>query len=269
MTLSNEFKGNAAALEIMDAVTYQRHLEKLVTKGEGYGKTESVGGFLLQDIVVQTETITGEIETTKNVAVEKLYLVIDLSQYPLETTRGLIVQDMAKKWGKKVISERDLKSPDFNGPGLWTLKKGTFEGDYIKANESAQNSVFKPNPEAYRVCVDVAEDVKIPVQWSGGFKIEAGGALAIREKDVPAVVAALQSIKRGEKTAEEALLTKDKDGNTVSVFDIYGMEPDFLRGNDQGRKANYNAVPLKEETKALAASLTPSSGGRAGNKFTI
>jgi hypothetical protein len=255
-TLTAAFTPPSASPELLSPQAYQALLETLLGQGQGYGKTENVGAFLLQDIKLTTETSGGEIETEKKVAVEKLYIVMDLAQYPLEFARGLVVKDIAKNWGGKTIRERDLNDPDFKGPGLWTLKQGTFEADYLKAAESLISSVFKPNPDAYRVCLTAAEDVKIPVQW-GDFLIRAGGTLAVREKDVAALADALQSIREGKATAEEALYTTDKGGKTVSRFDVYGMEPGFL-----GK--NYNPVELKAATQSTLSTFKVAPKAPAG-----
>ena len=247
---------------LMDAETYRATLEALLAKGKGYGKTQNVGGFLLQDINLLTETSSGKVETQKSIKVEKFYVVLDVDQYPSEFVRGLVIKDIAKNWGGKTVRERDLEEPDFKGPGLWTLKQGNFEFDYIPADPSnPKSSNWKPNPEAFRVCLQTTQAVNIPVQW-GTFVIEKGGHLAIRERDVVELATALQSIRDGKATAEEALYTKDAKGNTVSKFDIYGMEPTFL-------DKNYNPVALKPETKAMKAAFAPkrapkSPGNTAG-----
>lgn len=255
--LSNTFAKKSAPPAMMDANTYQATLEKLLAQGEGYGKTANVGAFLLQDIKLVTETSSGKDETAKIIKVEKFYVVIDLAQYPSEYLRGLVMKDIAKNWGGKTIHERDLNDPDFKGPGLWTVKQGAFDFDYVKADaQNVKSSTFKPNPEAYRVCLTVDKAVNIPVQWGGGFTVEAGGTLAIREKDVARLAEALKAVKAGKTTAEEALYTTDKDGKTVTRFDIYGMEPSFLENN-------YNPVTLKDETKAIASDFTAGTPAKA------
>lgn len=242
---ANTFNEKAQPPAMMDANAYRALLEALLANGEGYGKTQSVGGYLLQDIKLVTETSSGKGETTKNIAVEKLYVTMDTEQYPSVYLRNLVIQDITKKWGGKLIQERDLNAPEFSGPGLWTLKKGAFEGDYMP---SGAPNTYAPNPEAYRVTLATDKPVNIPVQWDGGFVIETGGTVAIRQKDVPAVAEALRAIRAGEVSAEDALLTKDAKGNVLAKFDIYGMEPGFL-------EKNYAPVALNAETKAIAASL--------------
>lgn len=250
------FNEKAAPLSLMTPAQYQSVLENLVANGTGWGKTKQVGAYLLQDVALVTETSSGKVETTKNVAVEKLYVTMDTDTYPREATRNLIVEEIARKWGKKNIKERDLADPDFSGPGLWTLKKGAFEGDYKPVDP--KGNTYNPDPNAYRVVTTTAETVKMPVQW-GDFTVEAGGAFAIRQKDIPALAEALAAIKAGTTTAEEALYAKDAKGNTVSKFDIYGMEPGFL-------EKNYGAVALTAETTAIQASFKPAKPKAAGLK---
>lgn len=261
--LNKKFAEEAKAPALMDANTYRQTLERLLAVGKGYGKTESVAGFLLPDLRIVTETKTGLTETDKIVKVEKLYIIMDLDQYPQEMQRGLVVKDIAKNWGGKTIGERELEDPDFKGPGLWTNKQGAFEFDYVKANPSRTDSVFKPNPEAFRVTLQTNETILMPVQW-GTFKVEAGGTLAVRERDIQELATALQSIRDGKATAEEALYAKNDKGQTVAKFDVYGMEPKFLENN-------YNPVKLKDSTKEAQAAFKPKKPlgckiGRFGSK---
>ncbi len=247
-SLTDQFPDTPKEPELMDATTYQSVLESLLGEGQGWGKTVNVGAYLLEDITLVTETSSGKDETAKNISVEKLYVTMDLDQYKSEHVRGLVIKDIAKNWGGKTIGERDLDDPDFKGPGIWTIKQGSFEFDYLKEDENDRtNSIHKPNPEAYRVCLTVDEDVKIPVQW-GDFVVEAGGTLAIRERDVQELAEALTAIKNGETTAEEALYTTNDSGDQVARFDIYGMEPGFLEDN-------YGLVELKAETQATNATF--------------
>lgn len=252
--LNKKFDAEAKAPELMDANTYHQTLRRLMAIGKGYGKTENVAGFLLPDLRIVTETKTGLTETDKVVKVEKLYVIMDLDQYPQEMQRGLVVKDIAKNWGGKTIGERDLEDPDFKGPGLWTNKQAAFEFDYLKANPSRTDSVFKPNPEAYRVTLQTNETIIMPVQW-GTFKVEAGGTLAIRERDILALAEALDAISKGKATVEEALYAKNEKGQTVAKFDVYGMEPKFLENN-------YNPVKLKDSTKETQASFKPKKPGK-------
>lgn len=259
-TLSGKFPEKKAEPELMDAKTYQSTLETLLGEGQGWGKTVNVGAYLLEDISLVTETSSGLDETAKTIKVEKFYVVMDMDQYRSEQVRGLVIKDIAKNWGGKTIGERDLNAPDFKGPGIWTIKQNAFEFDYLKTDENDRtNSAYKPNPEAYRVCHTVAQAVKIPVQW-GDFTVEAGGSLAIRERDVAELAEALQSIREGKTTAEEALYTTDDQGNTVAKFDIYGMEPGFLEGN-------YGNVPLKPETQKTQSAFAVQDHG--GNRAAV
>jgi hypothetical protein len=254
--LKKDFSEKAPPPALMEPETYRALLENLLATGLGYGKTKNVGGFLLQDIKLVTETSSGKGETEKKVSVEKLYVVMDLDQYPGEQLRNLVMKDIAKNWGGKIVHERDLESPDFKGPGLWTIKQGSFEFDYLKDGEDPLSSVYKPNPEAYRVTLESSSPLTFPVQW-GSFSIESGGTLAVRERDVKALADALQAIRSGKATAEEALYTTDQKGKTVSLFDIYGMEPKFLENN-------YDPVTLKAETKAVQAGFAaPKPGAKA------
>lgn len=252
--LTKAFTEETTPPALMSPAEYQSTLEKLLGDGEGRGKTVDVGAFLLEDIKLVTETSSGKDETAKDIKVEKLYIVMDTSQYPSDYLRGLVVQDITKNWGGKLIKERDLDSPDFKGPGIWTIKQNSFEFDYVKPEDAdAKSSTYVPNTEAYRVCLTVDDAVTIPVQW-GDFTVEAGGTLAIRERDVPALAGALMAIRHGEMTPEEALYETKEDGSTVAKFDIYGMEPGFLEGN-------YGKVELKEATQAIQSKFKDGEDG--------
>ncbi|MEZ0260414.1 MAG: hypothetical protein ACAH80_05350 [Alphaproteobacteria bacterium] len=251
--LNKKFAEEAKAPELMDADTYHQTLRTLMARGKGYGKTENVAGFLLPDLHIVTETKTGLTETDKIVKVEKLYVIMDLDQYPQELQRGLVVRDIGSNWAGKTIGERELEDPDFKGPGLWTNKQGAFEFDYLKANPSRTDSVYKPNPEAYRVTLETKETIVMPVQW-GTFKVEAGGTLAIRERDIAALAEALDAISNGKSSVEDALYAKNDKGQTVAKFDVYGMEPKFLENN-------YNPVQLKDSTRETQAAFKPKHPG--------
>jgi hypothetical protein len=247
MSLTKEFDAKKSTPQMLSPTAYQALLEQLVTTGAGLGKTQNVGAFLMRDINIVTETRLGEVETSKNIKVEPAYVLLDIEHYPLEHQRGLVIKDTAKNWAGKVIRERDLDSPDFQGPGIWLNKQNAVEFDYIPVDASdVKNSERKPNPEAYRVCLPVATPVNVPVQWEGGFFIASGGTLAIRERDIQGLAVALKSIRDGKATAAEALYSAPD----VAKFDIYGMEPGFA-------EKQYGSVPLKAETLALQTVASP------------
>lgn len=223
--------------ELMDASTYQHTLERLVTEGHGVGKTQPVAAFLLRNLRLVTETESGVDEVEKEINVEPLYLVMDLAQYPNDYVQKLVVRDIMAKYASRIIGDAELNSPDFKGPGLWTTKKSSFEGDYVP--DSAERNVFQPNEDAYRLCLTIDKPIIIPTAWGKPFTVEAGGTIAIRERDVVALTEVLQRIQDGEITSEEGLLQTE----AASKFDVYGMNPGFL-------EANYEPVSLKPETYA-------------------
>lgn len=246
--LSNSFGNEPKEPELMNPATYEATLRKLLAEGTGWGKTQTVGAFELVGLKLETETKTGLTETVKDVQTEELYLVFDIApdQWPNHEARKMAVKDTTEKYGQRIVRERDLDSPDFKGPGFWTVKKGGlaklngFEYDYLKQDPSNDDcSVYAPNPDAVRVCLQVDEDVKIPVTW-GDFVVEAGGTLAIREAHVKELAEALDSISFGQATAEEALYNEDG----TAKFDIYGQEPGFCQ-------SNYDPVELKDDTKLV------------------
>lgn len=249
MTLAPEFERNSEP-QLMKPEEYHSLLLNLLSRGQGLGKTQNVGAFLLPDIEIETLTSAGERETLNAVNVtfkkEPAYLLLDINQYPLPVQRELVVKDMTAGWGRKIIRESEL--PALSKPGIWINKKSAVEFDYVPVDsDDHQNSVRKPNVEAYRVGLDMIDPVKIPVQWDGGFFVASGGTVAIRERDVPALAAALKSIETGEASIEEALYSK----SGVAKFDVYGMEPGFANGP----KRQYEVVELKAETKEVGATF--------------
>jgi len=252
-SLTQEFDQKAATHGIMGVQQYYDLLTTLTQQTSGWGKTANVGAYLLPDITLVTEKKAGGVETSKNISVEKLYITIDRDQYPLESQRQMIIRELCRNYGGKTIGERELNSADFQAPGVWTLKQSNFEFDYLKVDPTDRtNSEHKPNPEAYRICYATTSDIKIPVQWAGGFAIATGGTIAVRERDIVDLCQALADVKAGVKTAAEALLTTNDKGALVSRFDVYGMEPGFL-------EKNYNPVSLKDTSLAAMATTQPAS----------
>ncbi len=251
-TPAANFNDKAAAPALIEPAAYQALLEKLLAEGKGYGKTKNVGAYFLRDIKFVTEMSDGQSETEVNIKVEKRYIIMDLDQFRSEAVRRLVVEDTAKRWAHKLVGLRDQNSPDFKGAGLWTNKQDSFEFDYLKQDaKDGLSSVWVPNPEAYRVTLAVQDPVCIPCTW-GDFTVKKGGTLAVRERDVKELAAALLSIKMGEQTPEQALYAKNEEGKTVAKFDVYGMEPKF-------RENNYDPISLKPETLAITKAFEPST----------
>ena len=249
-----DFNQKAAPPTQLDAKSYQAILESLVANGDGWGKTKNVGAYFLSALDFETKTSSGKVETRNTVEfAKKMYIVMDVDQYPSEYLRNLVIQDITKKWGGKLIKERDLTAPEFSGPGLWLLKKDNFEGDYKPLD--AKSNTYAPDPTAWRVMLGADKAVKIPVVWAGGFTIEAGGHLAVRQKDIPALAQALADIKAGKTTAEEALyVTDEKSGERIAKFDIYGTEPKFQDNNSAPIVLNDVTTAIQAGFKAKPAS---------------
>jgi hypothetical protein len=248
-TAAKAFQDNAAPPPVMAAGEYMLALEKLLAEGKGFGKTEPVAAYLLRDLMLMDEA-----SNAQAVKIQQLYIIMDITQWPNEYGRSLVMQDIAVQYAKRVVGENDINAADFKGPGLWTAKKSSFEGDYIRRagnNEYGRpNNIWEPDPQAFRLALAFNKAATIPTQW-GTWTIEAGGTLAVREKDIPALAEALQSVRDGRATAESALYTIGKDGNAVAKFDVYGMAPEFLEDN-------YKPVNLSEAThKTMRAFKTP------------
>jgi hypothetical protein len=129
--------------------------------------------------------------------------------------------------------------------------------DYV---EPANGSVWIPNQEETRVCIDTDKPIKIPVQWDGGFFVDTKGTIAVRQRDFGDLVNALSDIDQGIATIEEALY--DDNGN--AKIDIYGMKPGF-------RTDAYDDVDLKDDAKKLQAKYIQSlkNTGSTGNSPKI
>lgn len=243
------FQDKAAPPAVMAAGEYMLALEKLLTEGKGFGKTEPVAAYLLRDLMLLDEA-----NNAQAVNIQQLYIVMDIKQWPNEYGRSLVMQDIAVQYAKRVVGENEINAADFKGPGLWTAKKSAIEGDYIRREEKNEygraNNVWDPNPQAFRLALTFNKAATIPTQW-GTWTIEAGGTLAVREKDIPALAEALQAVRDGRATAESALYTVGKDGTPVAKFDVYGMAPEFLEDN-------YKPVNLSEAThKTMRAFKAP------------
>lgn len=240
------FQEKAAPPRVMAADEYMAALEKLLAEGKGFGKTEPVAAYLLRDLMLMDES-----SNVQDVKIQQLYIVMDIKQWPNEYGRSLVMQDIAVQYAKRVVGENHINDADFKGPGLWTAKKSAVEGDYIRRegnNEYGRaNNLWDPNPQAFRLALTFNKAATIPTQW-GTWTIEAGGTLAVREKDIPALAEALQSVRDGKATAGTALYTIGQDGNPVAKFDVYGMAPKFL-------EENYKPVTLSEATHKTVQSF--------------
>lgn len=238
----------------MGAEEYRLLLEKLLTEGEAFGKTEPVAAYFMTNFKFDQLDETGKKIGESVIEVKPAYVVIDLKILTNEYARKLTVQDIAIQYAKRNIGLKDVNAPDFKGSYLWSAKPKAFEGDYKRReglNEyGKETNIWDPRPEAFRLTLQFNEAAIIPVEW-GTYDMHAGSTLAIRDKDIPALAEALQSIRTGEKTALEALYAKNDAGEPVAKFDIYGMEPGF-------RDVNYKPVELKQETLELLGAFKTS-----------
>lgn len=243
----DSFNDKAPPPPVMDAEDYRLLLEKLLAEGKGYGKDARVAAYELSDIVLGTEQIIKKktVEGEERIAVEKLYLVMDLKQWPNAYVRTLGLKEIGNQYFGRIAGEQQINAHDFKAPGLWTSRKKAFENDYKATDEVDENGnhayIYAPNPAAFRLCLPVKQDMTLPVMW-GTYMVGKGGMLALRQDDVQALAQALDDIRSGKETAETALFKTDKSGQRVTVFDVYGMDPGFL-------EKNYQPVTLKPEVQ--------------------
>jgi len=97
-----------------------------------------------------------------------------------------------------------------------------------------------------RVGVEVEEAVVIPVKFDPAYKINAGGMMMLSEVDITALSQALDEIRSGKQTPEQALL-EQANGKTISKFDVYGFDSGVLE------KLGYGPVELDDNAKAISA----------------
>ncbi|HYD17589.1 MAG TPA: hypothetical protein VEF76_03825 [Patescibacteria group bacterium] len=242
-SLASNFDEKASRPALMSPGEYRDALERLLGEGQGFGKTEPVAAYFLDNLLLNDDTVK----------VQPLYLVMDIKQWPNDYGRSLVMQDIFTQYAKRMVGENELNMTDFKGPGIWTAKKSAVEGDYIRRegkNEYGRPSnLWDPNPKAFRLASVFNNAATIPTTW-GTWTMEAGGALAVRETDVPALAAALLSVRDGSQTIESALYTVNAEGQSVAKFDVYGMAPNFL-------EQNYKPVSLTEETYRVTAAFKP------------
>lgn len=241
--LAESFDVEAAPPPLIDAVAYQTLLEKLLQDGEGYGKTAPVAAYLLTSLRLITRMPETHRLEEQEIEFKPLYVVMDLKKIPTEYGRLAMMEDITLSYARRLIGAGDLNAADYLGPEIWTAKKSSFDFDYVRSeglnDQGKPSNIYNPNPDAFRVCLNVTEPVTIPTEWGEPWTIPAGGTLAVRENDVAALTEALLQVRKGLKTAQEALYKSD-DTKTAK-FDVYGMMPDFLR-------ENYNSVALKAQT---------------------
>lgn len=249
--LAESFGLETAPPPLIDAVAYQTLLEKLLQDGEGYGKTAPVAAYLLTSLKLVTRMPETNRLEEQEIEFKPLYVVMDIKKIPTEYGRLAMMEDITLSYARRMIGAGDLNSADYLGPEIWTAKKSSFDFDYVRSeglNEQGKPSnIYNPNPDAFRVCLNVTEAVTIPTQWGEPWTIPADGTLAVRESDVAELTEALQQVRKGLKTAQEALYKSDSP--STAKFDVYGMMPNFLC-------ENYNRVALKPVTVQKMQSLS-------------
>ena len=243
--LSSQFNENAPAPQVLEPEAYRQLLEKLLGEGTGWGKTEAVAAYFMGPMQFINQTPAGD--EKEEIEVKPLYVVMDLKEWPNTYGRKLCVMDITERYGRRMVGEADINAPDFTAPGIWTAPKNAFEGDYIRRQGNDEYGeplrIYDPDPAAFRICMEIDQAVTIPTHWGEPWPARPGGCIAVREREVPELVAALQEIRAGRKTAEQALYTTDRDGKVITKFDVYGMNPGFL-------KKNYKPVSLLPQTVA-------------------
>ena len=231
----------------MQPEEYRLLLEDLLSNGQAFGKTEPVAAYFAQNIELDRTDDDGNVIGTSVLEIKPAYIIMDTKYLTNEYARMLTAKDIMAQYAMSVLGLRDINHPEYKGPAIWTAKPSAFEGDYTRReglNEyNKPSNIWDPNPAAFRLTLQFNKAATLPVEW-GTYPMQAGSTLAVRSKDIPALADALQSIRDGKATAEEALYTAGSNGEPVAKFDVYGMEPGFLQDN-------YKPVELEEETRQV------------------
>ena len=244
---------------LMDPETYGLTLEFLMAHGEPAGKTKSVAAYFFNPLAFFDRKGEPESFLSDESGGEKhhflegakpLYIVMDLGLWPEhnEYGRQLCIRKIFDKLAQRVLDEESINNPVFEAPGVWTTKELPFRRDYVRRQDTEELSgkrvnIWDPNKEAYRLCVRVTDNLKIPATW-GTQELHKGAVLAIREREMAAVESALLDIRHGRASSSEALFKTNEDGKKVARFDVYGMDPGFC-------EANYSKVTIKPETNEI------------------
>lgn len=242
---AKSFKKNAPP-PVMQPEEYRLLLEDLLTKGQAFGKTEPVAAYFARNIEFDKTDAAGNVVSSSVIEIVPTYIIMDTKYLTNEYARMLTAKDIMAQYAMRVLGLQDVNHPDYKGSSIWAAKPSAFEGDYTRRKELNEygkpSNIWDPNPEAFRLTLPFNKAATIPTAW-GTYPMNPGSTLAVRSKDIPALAEALQSIRSGKATTEEALYTTNDEGEALTKFDVYGMEPGFL-------KDNYKPVELEETTRA-------------------
>lgn len=224
-------------------------------------------------------------------AEENLFSYVSRRRYAELVQNGASTAEAGAVLLKDAISalESHVNGPDFEVPQCWMIRadkmealyiqrdgidqyltkknfdamRRSFTGGYVldmEGDEAAnvKSTVWDPNPDAHTIVIRVTEDIVIPTNW-GTYPIKRGGMIAIKEAELPALAAALLSIRQDksgrpiEDVIEEALfITDPKTGKRVLRFDVYGMDAAKKEGDIGDCEKTCSIIPgkLKPETRS-------------------
>ncbi|MBI1272904.1 MAG: hypothetical protein GC131_02315 [Alphaproteobacteria bacterium] len=210
---------------------YFNLLCKLLEQGKTYTKKATIRAYPLLGEIFNTLNNEGSLELSKiNARAKDLWLVFDGQLYSEREARKLFIK-VFKKYGEEITKHRAQLNAgtldvgvSVTGRGIWTVEHKTMRSDYQRVADSVCS--FKVNPDTQRLCLDVDEPLTWRCTW-GDFYVPAGGTLAVDPKHVPAIIEAMLSVSRGEKTIGDAFFEVNDEGKRVAKFDVYGMEARF------------------------------------------
>jgi len=217
---------------VLSPDNYALLLRQLLDKGRLWGKTAPIHAHSLEPkLVIVTTKLDGQEETRADILTSGLCLVFDAAHWPDAQQRRAVVRDIFISAAYKLAGEQDWNAADWRGADVWTQRYDTLISDY--APDPSTPTLWRPRPDAARLVLPVSHALRMPVPW-GTFDVDAGGHIALRQRDIPALQQALTEVATGRKNAEDALYTtstRTGQPEQVSAFDVFGMYPGFLEKN--------------------------------------
>jgi len=196
-----------------DMEAYRKLLEKLLAEGTGVGRSKDIAALPAGD--GKHFVITSDIK---------------------------LAADFKKGGGKP---------PQLHGNDVRKRTIAQVEAGYIPADPSdPDNIVWKPNPAAHRIAIKIEENIVIPSRQEEAYEVETGDMLLLQQKHVRRLAEALDKIRSGQLTPEDALLEREPStGQLVAIFNVYNLDPSTFGFFPD----SHVPVELSAETKAISA----------------
>jgi len=185
---------------------------------------------------IQTLAKEGKTETTRDVDYSGPYVAFDPQDFTPEGANNVLdkilegyksqYNELPEQVRAQINRGEIVAYATASGESIWTIDAKNLKRDYHLSEDDhlAAGGVYEVNQGTGRLCLPIDRNMKIPVNWEGGFDVPEGGTIAIAFSDVPALIESLNKFKSGELTIEEALV----GSNFITKFDIYGMKDGFF-----------------------------------------